>query len=394
MSDILSQIVAVKHEEIAAAKKRVSLEAMRADAESRVLTRDFEGALRRKIAAGRSAVIAEIKKASPSKGLLRADFIPADIAQSYAESGAACLSVLTDRQFFQGQNDYLKQARASCDLPVLRKDFMVDPYQIYESRAVGADCILLIAACLQDAQMAELEAIARSLDMAVLVEVHDGAELERALQLKTPLLGINNRNLRSFEVSLQTTLDLLGAGPCGQVGDHRIGHPDPGRREDDARRRRARLPGRRGFHARRGPGRGPGRAVRPLRLVVCRQDRRQADLAPGNGEPARLLRWEPENWPVAEGWRPVVDAFLASETGLAAGCLPARAAGCRGHHLPAAAVPGARNHPAGQRAGGGAGPGPVPWARPGRGTCVFGAFRHSPAAVAAQHLPGTALRSG
>ena len=217
MSDILSQIVAVKHEEIAAAKKRVPLEAMRADAESRVLTRDFEGALRRKIAAGRSAVIAEIKKASPSKGLLRADFIPADIAQSYAESGAACLSVLTDRQFFQGQNDYLKQARASCDLPVLRKDFMVDPYQIYESRAVGADCILLIAACLQDEQMVELEAIARSLDMAVLVEVHDRAELERALRLKTPLLGINNRNLHSFEVSLQTTIDLLGQVPAGKL---------------------------------------------------------------------------------------------------------------------------------------------------------------------------------
>jgi indole-3-glycerol phosphate synthase len=213
MSDILSQIVAVKREEIAAAQQRVSLQAIRADAESRVLTRDFEGALRRKIAAGRSAVIAEIKKASPSKGLLRADFIPADIAQSYAEAGAACLSVLTDRQFFQGQNDFLKQARASCDLPVLRKDFMVDPYQIYESRAVGADCVLLIAACLEDAQMAELEGIARSLDMAVLVEVHDAAELERALKLRTPLLGINNRNLRTFEVTLQTTLDLLQRVP-------------------------------------------------------------------------------------------------------------------------------------------------------------------------------------
>jgi indole-3-glycerol phosphate synthase len=213
MSDILSQIVAVKREEIAAAQKKVSLEAIRADALSRVLTRDFEGALRRQIAAGRSAVIAEIKKASPSKGLLRADFVPADIAQSYAESGAACLSVLTDRQFFQGQVDYLKQARASCDLPVLRKDFMIDPYQIYESRSIGADCVLLIAACLDDARMAELEAVARSLDMAVLVEVHDSAELDRALKLKTPLLGINNRNLRTFEVSLQTTIDLLGRVP-------------------------------------------------------------------------------------------------------------------------------------------------------------------------------------
>jgi indole-3-glycerol phosphate synthase len=210
MSDILEKIVAVKREEIAAAKKKLPLEAMRADAESRVLTRDFEAALRRKIAAGQSAVIAEIKKASPSKGVLRAgEFVPADIAQSYAEAGAACLSVLTDRQFFQGQPDYLKQARASCDLPVLRKDFMVDPYQIYESRAMGADCILLIVACLEDAQMKELESIARSLDMAVLVEVHDRAELERALKLKTPLVGINNRNLRTFEVSLQTSLDML-----------------------------------------------------------------------------------------------------------------------------------------------------------------------------------------
>ena len=221
MSDILNQIVAVKREEIAAAQKRVPLAAMRADAESRVLTRDFEGALRRKIAAGRSAVIAEIKKASPSKGVLRADFIPADIAQSYAEgdgkTNAACLSVLTDRQFFQGQVDYLKQARASCDLPVLRKDFMVDPYQIYESRAMGADCILLIAACLDDARMAELESIARSLDMAVLVEVHDQGELERALKLKTPLVGINNRNLRTFEVSLDTTLGMLKDVPADRL---------------------------------------------------------------------------------------------------------------------------------------------------------------------------------
>jgi len=213
VADILNQIVAVKRQEVAAARKRVPLDAMRDDAQSRVLTRDFEGALRRRIAAGRSAVIAEIKKASPSKGLLRADFIPADIAQSYAEAGAACLSVLTDRQFFQGQNDYLKQARASCDLPVLRKDFMVDPYQIYESRVVGADCILLIAACLDDAQLAELEAIAHGLDMAVLVEVHDRAELERALKLKTPLLGINNRDLRTFEVRLETTLSLMELVP-------------------------------------------------------------------------------------------------------------------------------------------------------------------------------------
>jgi indole-3-glycerol phosphate synthase len=217
MSDILNQIVAVKREEIAAAQKKMPFAAMRADAESRVLTRDFEEALRRKIAAGKSAVIAEIKKASPSKGVLRADFIPADIAQSYAEFGAACLSVLTDRQFFQGQVDYLKQARASCDLPVLRKDFMVDPYQIYESRAIGADCVLLIAACLDDGRMAELEAIARGLDMAVLVEVHDRGELERALKLKTPLVGINNRNLHSFEVTLDTTLGMIKDVPADRL---------------------------------------------------------------------------------------------------------------------------------------------------------------------------------
>jgi indole-3-glycerol phosphate synthase len=217
MSDILNKIVAVKHEEVAAAKKKKSLEAMREDAFSRVLTRDFEAALRSKIAVGRAAVIAEVKKASPSKGVLREDFIPADIAQSYAEHGAACLSVLTDRQFFQGSADYLKQARASCDLPVLRKDFMVDPYQVYESRAMGADCILLIAACLSDAQMAELEAIAAGLDMAVLVEVHDAEELQRALKLKTKLVGINNRNLRTFEVSLDTTLGMQKDVPADRL---------------------------------------------------------------------------------------------------------------------------------------------------------------------------------
>ncbi len=221
MSDILDKINAVKREEVAAAQKKMPLAAIRADAESRVLTRDFEGALRAKIAKGQAAVIAEVKKASPSKGVLRSDFIPADIAQSYADGDgktcAACLSVLTDRQFFQGQPDYLKQARASCQLPVLRKDFMVDAYQIYESRAMGADAILLIAASLDDAQMADFEAIARSLDMAVLVEVHDGAELDRALKLKTPLVGINNRNLRTFEVSLQTTLDLRKHVPADRL---------------------------------------------------------------------------------------------------------------------------------------------------------------------------------
>ena len=221
MSDILNKIVATKREEVAAARKKTPLEAMRADAESRVLTRDFVGALRAKIAAGQAAVIAEVKKASPSKGVLREDFIPADIAQSYAEGdgkvSAACLSVLTDRQYFQGSADYLKQARASCDLPVLRKDFLIDPYQVYEARAMGADAILLIAACLDDAQMAEFEAIARGLDMAVLVEVHDRDELHRALKLKTPLVGVNNRNLRTFEVSLATTLDLLPDLPADRL---------------------------------------------------------------------------------------------------------------------------------------------------------------------------------
>ncbi len=217
MSDILNQIVAVKREEIAANLRKKSLEAIRADAESRVLTRDFVGALQEKIAAGKPAVIAEVKKASPSKGVLREDFIPADIAQSYAEFGAACLSVLTDKQFFHGSIDALKQARASCQLPVLRKDFIVDAYQVYESRVMGADCILLIAACLDDAQMAEFEAIARSLDMAVLVEVHDAAELARGLKLKTPLIGINNRNLRTFEVSLETTLTLMKDVPAGRI---------------------------------------------------------------------------------------------------------------------------------------------------------------------------------
>jgi indole-3-glycerol phosphate synthase len=217
VADILEKIVEVKRQEVHSALKRKSLAVVRADAESRVLSRDFLGAMRAKVAAGLPAVIAEVKKASPSKGVLRPDFVPADIAQSYAEHGAACLSVLTDRQFFQGGIDDLKQARASCDLPVLRKDFMVDAYQIYESRAAGADCILLIAACLDDAQLRDLEALALSLSMAVLVEVHDGAELDRALALKTPLLGINNRNLKTFEVSLQTTLDLKARVPADRL---------------------------------------------------------------------------------------------------------------------------------------------------------------------------------
>jgi indole-3-glycerol phosphate synthase len=221
MSDILKKIVAVKHEEVASARRRRSMEAMRADAESRVLTRDFVGALRRRIDAGQAAVIAEVKKASPSKGVLREDFEPADIAQSYAEGdgiiSAACLSVLTDRQFFQGSVDFLKQARASCELPVLRKDFLVDAYQVYESRAMGADAVLLIAACLEDAQMEDFEAIALDLGMAVLVEVHDGDELDRALKLRTPLIGINNRNLNTFDVSIETTLGLRPRVPADRL---------------------------------------------------------------------------------------------------------------------------------------------------------------------------------
>ncbi|WIV98604.1 indole-3-glycerol phosphate synthase TrpC [Kinneretia aquatilis] len=220
MSDILRRIVAVKHEELALLRRQRSLASLREEAESaerRADLRDFEAALRAQIAAGRSAVIAEIKKASPSKGVLRANFEPAAIARSYARHGAACLSVLTDAQFFQGSVAYLQQARAACALPVLRKDFMVDEYQVFEARAMGADCILLIAACLDDAQMADLEAVAQSLGLAVLVEVHDGAELDRALRLKTPLVGINNRNLRSFEVTLDTTLGLLDRVPAERL---------------------------------------------------------------------------------------------------------------------------------------------------------------------------------
>ena len=216
--DILARIVVTKHEEVAAARAAKPLAAVRAEAEARAADlRGFEAALRAKVAAGRPAVIAEIKKASPSKGVIRADFRPAEIAASYARHGAACLSVLTDLQYFQGCTEYLQQARAACPLPVLRKDFMVDEYQVLEARAMGADCILLIAACLDDVQMADLEAVALAHGMSVLVEVHDRAELHRALKLKTPLLGINNRDLRSFSVTLDTTLGLLDEVPADRL---------------------------------------------------------------------------------------------------------------------------------------------------------------------------------
>ncbi len=221
MSDILNKILDVKADEVAAAKKHQDFASLRreveSDREARQQIRGFEASLRKKIAAGGAGVIAEIKKASPSKGVLREDFRPADIAQSYAQHGAACLSVLTDVNFFQGAPDYLKQARAACAIPALRKDFMIDPYQVYQARSWGADCILLIVAALDHGLMAELEAIALELGMDVLVEVHDGEELDAALKLKTPLLGINNRNLRSFEVSLDTTLGLLPRVPADRL---------------------------------------------------------------------------------------------------------------------------------------------------------------------------------
>lgn len=217
MSDVLQRILTVKADEVAAAKAVRNYPATMAAATAATRPRDFVGALRARVDAGKPAVIAEVKKASPSKGLLRENFDPAAIAASYAQHGAACLSVLTDAQFFRGCADDLVRARAACNLPVLRKDFMIDPFQIYEARALGADCILLIVAALDDARMLELEAVAHELGMAVLVEVHDGDELERALQLKTPLLGINNRNLRTFETRLDATLGLLERVPAERM---------------------------------------------------------------------------------------------------------------------------------------------------------------------------------
>ena len=217
MSDILNQIIATKQREVAAAQTEKPLSALAAEAAAQPATRDFVAAIRHKLDHGQPAVIAEIKKASPSRGVIRPDFQPDEIARSYARHGAACLSVLTDRPYFQGAPEYLRAARAACELPVLRKDFMVDAYQVVETRAMGADCILLIAAALDLARMQALEEQARQLGMAVLVEVHNGDELSAALQLQTPLIGINNRNLRSFEVSLQTTLDLLTRIPADRI---------------------------------------------------------------------------------------------------------------------------------------------------------------------------------
>ena len=217
MADILNRIVEVKHEEVAAARAARPESQLRDEAAAQSAPRGFTAALQAAVAAGRPAVIAEVKKASPSKGVIREHFVPAEIAASYARHGAACLSVLTDERFFLGSSAYLQQARAACALPVLRKDFMVDPYQVLEARAMGADCILLIAACLSDAQMTELEDCATGLGLDVLVEVHDGDELDRALQLKTPLVGINNRNLRTFEVSLDTTLALQSRVPADRL---------------------------------------------------------------------------------------------------------------------------------------------------------------------------------
>ena len=221
MSDILNKILDVKADEVSAAKKYQALTSLRREVESdttlRNQLRGFEASMRSKINAGKAAVIAEIKKASPSKGILRENFHPAEIAQSYAQHGAACLSVLTDEHFFQGSPEYLKQARAACTIPVLRKDFIIDPYQLYQARSWGADCVLLIVAALDHGLMAELEACAHELGMGVLVEVHDAEELDAALKLNTAMLGINNRNLRTFATSLSTTINLLPRIPPEKI---------------------------------------------------------------------------------------------------------------------------------------------------------------------------------
>ncbi len=215
--DILKKIVARKVEEIAERSSKVSIDELKAQLDAASPPRGFVEAIRAKIAAGKAGVISEIKKASPSKGVMRENFIPAEIAVSYEKGGAACLSVLTDIDFFQGSDEYLQQARAACSLPVIRKDFIIDPYQVYEARVMGADCILLIVSCLEDGQMKELAELATSLGMDVLVEVHDEEELQRSLPLNLPLVGINNRNLRTFDTSLDTTLRMLDQIPEGRI---------------------------------------------------------------------------------------------------------------------------------------------------------------------------------
>jgi len=215
--NILDRIMAVKRAEVAAAKASQPPATLEKIAAATGPARDFVAALQKKTKAGEAAVIAEIKRASPSKGLLREQFVPAEIAKSYAAGGAACLSVLTDREFFQGAPEHLAAARAACGLPALRKDFVFDPYQVLEARAMGADCILLIAACLSAAEMKALEEVARGLGMAVLVEVHDAAELDAALTLRTPLVGVNNRDLRTFETRIETTLGLLEGMPADRI---------------------------------------------------------------------------------------------------------------------------------------------------------------------------------
>lgn len=215
--DVLKKIITRKREEIVASLQAVSMSEMAERAQAADACRGFVQSMRERLEAGESAVIAEIKKASPSKGVIREDFRPAEIAASYERGGAACLSVLTDRDFFQGCNNYLQQARAACALPVIRKDFIIDDYQMYEARAIGADCILLIAAVLDDRRMAGLAELAAELGMDVLIEVHDAEELQRVLPLNLPLVGINNRNLRTFEVSLQTTIDLLPQIPKDRI---------------------------------------------------------------------------------------------------------------------------------------------------------------------------------
>ena len=226
--DILKKIVERKLEEIAERSSKVSLEEVKEKAKAALAPRGFVDSIKNKISDGKAGVIAEVKKASPSKGVMRENFDPVQIAQSYEKGGAACLSVLTDIDFFQGSDEYLQQARAACSLPVIRKDFIIDPYQVYEARAINADCILLIVACLTDEQLEKLSSLATELGMDVLVEVHDEAELHRSLKLNLPLVGINNRNLRTFETTLDTTLDLLKQIPADRIVVTESGIHTPG----------------------------------------------------------------------------------------------------------------------------------------------------------------------